>query len=248
MTARDAGWLSTKVACAAPRLSASMPTAPLPAHRSRKRLPCDRRPDDVEERLAQHRRARADGLPRHGVDGPAAKSPGGDAQAHDVMSPGRGALRSRAEGGGGAAPCGRQLRARPGLARPCARSVQLAPPGGAQTARFAPAGTLRCGRPGSLALRHASARRRTATAPVHVTKRQRPLLVNSEAAGVFTEGRWRGAAEKPGVAARGGPEGTQARCLSPQGELRDCEPRAATSGRRLQTHDRRESPAASRSR
>ena len=34
---------------------------------------------------------------------------------------------------------------RPGLVRPCARSVQLALR--AQTARFAPAGTLRCGRP-----------------------------------------------------------------------------------------------------
>ena len=45
--------------------------------------------------------------------------------------------------GDGAATGDRQLRARPELVRPCARSAQLASPGEAQTVRFAPAVTLR---------------------------------------------------------------------------------------------------------
>ena len=48
--------------------------------------------------------------------------------------------------GGGAVPCGRQLRARPELVRPCARSVQLAPSGSDSTLRpcgDAPVRTLR---------------------------------------------------------------------------------------------------------
>ena len=68
-------------------------------------------------------------------------------------------------GGGGTVPCGRQLRARPELVHPYARSAQLALR--AQTVRFAPAGPLQGGRSGSLALRHAPARHRlAATLPV----------------------------------------------------------------------------------
>ena len=93
----------------------------------------------------------------------------------------------RDEGCDTGVPCGRQLRARPGLARPCARSVQLAPPGGAQTARFAPAGTLRCGRPGSLALRHAPTRHPHAAAPVHAPVRTIPG--EQRGGWGFTEGR-----------------------------------------------------------
>ena len=44
---------STKVTCAAPRLSASIPSAPVPAYPSSTRALADGRPQDVEQRLAQ---------------------------------------------------------------------------------------------------------------------------------------------------------------------------------------------------
>ena len=58
-------------------------------------------------------------------------------------------------GGGEAMPCGRQPRARSQLVQPGTRNAQLA--FRAQTVHFSPSGTLRSGRCGSLALRHAPA-------------------------------------------------------------------------------------------
>src|SRR5512133_3861766 len=98
-----------------------------------------------------------------------------------------------------------ELRARPQPVRPCARNAQLALR--AQTVRFAPAGTLRSGRCGSLALRHAPTRHRPATSQAndgeHATRMaHEPYTAKGWRGGEVSSGgaergRWRSAATGP---------------------------------------------------
>ena len=76
-----AGASSTKVTLSAPRDSASRPSAPEPANRSRTRAPCVAGAQDREQRLAHPVGRGAGGVPGRGLEGPPSVGAGDDVGA-----------------------------------------------------------------------------------------------------------------------------------------------------------------------